>query len=205
MIPKPWADQPLPMIETPALTRDKTHAAIHIATEMALVHNCLLRGLNSIYLQASHVTNPVDIKDFLFFCHVWGKSTDNHHDTEEQFIFPAVEAFAKQPGIMDKNREQHQAFHDGLEAFKTYSAETQPEDYNPVKLREILDTFVKPFQQHLKEEIDTLVALENLESTGLSKLWKAAEAKASGSVRKVSWWLSQTNSLSSIASPRALR
>lgn len=87
---------------------------------------------------------------------------------------------------MDKNREQHQSFHDGLERFKTYSAETKPENYNPLKLKEILDSFVIQFRLHLKEEVYTLVKLESLESAPLAKMWKAAEGKAGEGVRKVS-------------------
>jgi hypothetical protein len=86
---------------------------------------------------------------------------------------------------MDKNRGQHQSFHNGLERFKTYSTETKPEDYDPKKLTEILDSFVKPFQLYSKEEVDTLVGLKFLNSTPLVRMWKEAEGKAGGGARKV--------------------
>jgi hypothetical protein len=73
---------------------------------MALIHNCLLRGLNGIYPQVPYGKNPTGVKDFLFFCYIWAKPTNNHHDTEEQHIFPAVDAFTKKPNLMDKDREQ---------------------------------------------------------------------------------------------------
>ena len=37
---------------------------------MAIVHNIVIRALNSIYLQATHV-KPEDVKDFLGFCYCW--------------------------------------------------------------------------------------------------------------------------------------
>ncbi|KAK3896594.1 hemerythrin HHE cation binding domain-containing protein [Staphylotrichum tortipilum] len=63
----------------------------------------LIRGLNSIYLQAPHI-QPADTKPFA-----------NHHDGEEAMFFPAVEKMTGEPGVMDTNIKQQKRFHDGLE------------------------------------------------------------------------------------------
>jgi hypothetical protein len=42
---------------------------------MALVHNVIIRALNSIYLQAPHV-RPEDVKDFLAYCFCWYQNID---------------------------------------------------------------------------------------------------------------------------------
>jgi hypothetical protein len=46
------------------------------ASIMALVHNSIIRGLNSIYLQAPHV-GPKDYKDFIAYCYCWYQYIDS--------------------------------------------------------------------------------------------------------------------------------
>ncbi len=57
---------------------------------MALVHNCFIRGLNCIYLQAPNVKEPKDISDFTTFMHAWIFTLHEHHGNEEKFFFPHV-------------------------------------------------------------------------------------------------------------------
>ena len=46
------------------------------ASIMVLVHNCIIRGLNSIYLQAPHV-KPKDYKDFIGYSFCWWRYIDS--------------------------------------------------------------------------------------------------------------------------------
>ena len=147
---------------------------------MTHVHNTLIRGFNSIYLQAPHVNLPADIRDLLFFCAAWVKTVEHHHDTEETTLFPAIEEFAKTPGLMEGNREQHHAFTPGLEHLLRYAQTTNPEIYDWFTLKEILDSFAPSLMKHLEDEIDTLLRLERYDSKELMKLWLVAENVAKG-------------------------
>lgn len=60
------------------------------ATGMALAHNMILRGLNSIYQQAPWV-EPSDTKDFLEYCKLWVQVVTVHHNGEENDFFPYIE------------------------------------------------------------------------------------------------------------------
>ena len=58
---------------------------------MALAHNMLLRGLNSLYKQARWV-RPEDIHSFLEYCNLWLKAIEIHHSGEEENLFPWIES-----------------------------------------------------------------------------------------------------------------
>ena len=93
--------------------------AFTVATEMAQVHNIFIRSLNAIILQAPNIERPQDIADFVFFCAAVCSGVDEHHETEETFLFPLIEQHTEK-GIMEQNIEQHELFHHGLRLFKTY-------------------------------------------------------------------------------------
>ena len=59
----------------------KPSGAETFATEMANVHNVLIRGLNSIILQAPHVKETQDIKDFMKYAEIWYILIHEHHTT----------------------------------------------------------------------------------------------------------------------------
>lgn len=89
---KPWANQPWPLIETPSTTHHITHPALHIANEVALVHNAMIRGLNSIYLQAPHVRQTQDIVDLLFLTQSWTTWLLDYHNLKESTMLPGFES-----------------------------------------------------------------------------------------------------------------
>lgn len=71
-------------------------------------------------------------------------------------MFPEAEKRA--PGSMTHNMEQHQAFHEGLDALDAFAKGVQnnPSTYDGERLRGILERLGTPFIQHLHEEIPTL-------------------------------------------------
>lgn len=73
---------------------------------MALAHNVIIRGLNSIYLQAPHL-KPSDHSSFISYCKCWAELLDEHHDMEESVFFPEIERITGKVEIMDVNVEQH--------------------------------------------------------------------------------------------------
>ena len=63
------------------------------ATEMALIHNVIIRGINSIYLQAPNIKLENDIEDFLTYMYSWSLLVHIHHDNEEATMFPLLEKY----------------------------------------------------------------------------------------------------------------
>ena len=73
---------------------------------MALVHNSIIRGYNSIYLQARNV-KPNEYKDFVGYAYAWYDLLDAHHRGEEEHGFPLIEKSVGIPGLMQPNVDQH--------------------------------------------------------------------------------------------------
>lgn len=63
---------------------------------------------------------------------------------------------------MTGNREQHAAFHGGLDDYLAYTAAVSSgaEKYDGKKLRSLLEAFMPPLQQHLADEVADLMALD---------------------------------------------
>ena len=190
-----WADKPYSLISTdpfskdvsfPFLRRDSpspnvssktSHAAYYVATQMALAHNGILRGLNSIYLQATHIP-PEDldaIRDFLTYGQCWSESMHHHHDAEEKNFFPSIELISGVQGIMERNIEQHRAFTPGFDLFHEYCGTCLPEDYDGQKVRNLIDAFAEPLTRHLHDEIETLRALDVYDSGRIRQAYRRLE------------------------------
>lgn len=155
-----YADHPFTPIPTPVLTNKQNGVASdmfdQLASEMALVHNMLVLGLNAIYLQAPHI-KPADEKGFLNLIRIWYGMLHHHHSDEETSFFPIVEDMVGEKGIMDANVEQHHAFHEPLHAFhacfEAFAAGEEKYDGN--RLVELIDAFGPVLVQHLADEIPT--------------------------------------------------
>lgn len=59
---------------------------------MALIHNAMLRGLNAIFLQVSHVRQNQDVADLLFLTQSWSAWLLDHHSLKEGMMLPGFEA-----------------------------------------------------------------------------------------------------------------
>jgi hypothetical protein len=153
-------------------TNKKGHESIAIANDMAFAHNAVLRGINCIYLQALNVKEPEDVADLLFLTKVWTKWLINHHEIEEDRIFPGFEKVIGKPGLLNANVEQHHIFSGALEGLLAYANSTSPKDYSGERLRSIIDGFSEPLCKHLHEEIDTLLSLRGYDGPALLKVWK---------------------------------
>ena len=129
---------------------------------MALVHNCLIRALNCIYLQAPNVKNPADVADFLTYMHAWSLFLHMHHETEEVVVFPLLEEAIGIKGFMEKNVEQHAAFGKGMGEYDEYVKACQEgrEKFDGEKVRNIVGEFGEMLTSHLTDEIGTLLSLE---------------------------------------------
>jgi hemerythrin-like domain-containing protein len=143
------------------------HSAVHCASEMSHAHSVLIRGLSSIYRQAAHVHTPQDIRDFVFFCSAWAQTVQYHHDTEENTLFPALEDFTKQPGIMEGNMQQHEAFLPAMHTFRDRVQNTRAEEYSSESIKALVDGFAPALTEHLRLEFDTLLGLDGYDSAEL--------------------------------------
>ncbi|CAJ0555343.1 Ff.00g054080.m01.CDS01 [Fusarium sp. VM40] len=127
---------------------------------MATIHNMVLRGLNSIYLQAPHI-KPADEKTFLGYSACFYDLVHVHHQGEEDILFPAIEEMSGEKGIMDRNIEQHHAFSQGLKDYNIYISAClrDTEEYNGSRLLTIIDSFGHELADHLAQEITTILNL----------------------------------------------
>jgi hemerythrin-like domain-containing protein len=145
------------------------------AVEMAAVHNLILRGLNSIYLQAPHLHQPADIADLLLYITSWGSTVHHHHSLEESLFFPVIDALAKDTGVeeslMNANIDQHHLFEPKFEETLAWVKEVKDgrQDFDAKVLLELIDGFAPVLTQHLHDEIDTLMRLEKLDGVKVKK------------------------------------
>jgi hemerythrin-like domain-containing protein len=153
---------------------------------MALVHNCIIRALNSIYLQAINIPTK-DYKAFTKYMLATYQSLEAHHDGEEEFFFPEIEKATGQKGLMDVNVKQHEAFHSGFHAWGAWISDLDcgKKQFDGKLCVELMDRFLQPLATHLADEIPTLLSLSKygnkLDLVGLSK---AEGDKVMGSLSK---------------------
>jgi hemerythrin-like domain-containing protein len=106
----PELNTPCPLVHTPMWESKKTDTFTKGASHMALIHNAILRGFNSIYQQAPHV-KPTDHADFIGYSLAWFTFVKGHHDDEEANLFPKVEEVLGKKGIWDDTLKEHGKSH----------------------------------------------------------------------------------------------
>ena len=146
-----------------------------------------IRTLNAIYIQATSLSLLQDIADFLIYCQCWYETLEHHHRVEEEFFFPELEKRLDQPGLMDRNVEQHRAFHEKLDLWGKKCYELKAKDYNGVMWRNMIDDFAVPLLKHLHDEIDTMEDLAKYDPEGviMLELWKELDEKTVAEADKV--------------------
>lgn len=146
-------------------TAKEETGAFAAASEMVLVHNMIIRGLNSIYVQAPNIKEPKDVQDFLTYMNAWAQFVHMHHHNEETVIFPLLETSIGVEGFMEKNIDQHKLFGPGLDAIDDFikAGRAGEIQFDGVKAQAIIDSFASVFIEHLNEEIPTFLALEKYE------------------------------------------
>jgi len=153
---------------------------------MCLLHNSILRGYNSIYLQAPLVPDA-EKASFVGYALTWHKFVKSHHDDEEATLFTKVEELLGDRDIWAETHKEHgkirsktpplkaaarpgygyilteahaEAFLTGLEEYHKYlSSLPSPSDFSGTELRRIMSTFQEPFVDHFHAEIATISAL----------------------------------------------
>ncbi|KAK5651510.1 hypothetical protein OQA88_11964 [Cercophora sp. LCS_1] len=153
---KQWADGPMDLIATPQFQTKKTDIFTAGATHMALLHNSILRGYNSIYHQAPIVADS-DKADFVGYALTWYKFVKSHHDDEEQTLFTKIEDLLEDKNIFEETHKEHDSFLGGLAEFEKYlSGLKSPADFSGEELVGIMKKFQEPFKNHFHSEISTI-------------------------------------------------
>lgn len=143
---------------------------------MACAHNAMLRGLNSLYLQAD-LSDHKDISDFLFFLKSWAMWVSHHHVLEEERMFPQFEEVMKQANFLKGNVEEHHIFQPVLEKLLEYG-KTMPEEYQASTVRSLIEEMAPSFREHLAHEITSLLSMAPYDGPSLLKVYKECEAEA---------------------------
>lgn len=162
---KQWADGPFELISSSVLgyqPGEKIKPIHECAEEMIIIHNVLLRGINSIYHQCTTIESLPNAKaviaDFAHYALQWGEVIEEHHHNEEAIFFPELAKVVGKPELMGAEIAQHHAFHDGLAGYIAYlkGVVDGKETYDGSKLRGIIDALMPPLREHLMHEVNTL-------------------------------------------------
>ncbi|KAF1808091.1 hypothetical protein P152DRAFT_406137 [Eremomyces bilateralis CBS 781.70] len=172
-VDKSWVEGPVPLVHTPIYETKKNNTFTTGASHMALMHNAVFRGFNSIYNQALSVP-AAQHANFIGYASAWTKLVISHAEAEERDLFPHVEAEMKKPGYFDDTLGEHEAFVSGVQTMSDYlhASAQEPASFKPQTLRDKMDAFLEPFQSHFHSEIKTIAAL----AAGPEPTEKAAKA-----------------------------
>ena len=175
-----WADRTCKLVETPQHSTNKTDIFTTGATHMAHIHNAILRGYNSIYLQAVHIKEE-DKPAFIGYALTWYKFVKSHHDDEEAGLFPKVAEVlhTTDDELWDATHKEHGSFLHGLGEYEKYlSRLTSPSDFNGEELCKIMDSFQQPFEHHFHSEISHIASFAGLPSAPIPGSPDADQAAA---------------------------
>ncbi|KAJ6632231.1 hypothetical protein B0H10DRAFT_2159604 [Mycena sp. CBHHK59/15] len=116
-------------------------------------HNTYKLGYETIL---PHLDNPPldDLDNFLGYCRAWATSIVEHHDSEEEVLFP----FLNQKLDFSTEITQHVVVADGLEAIIKYIDESrsEPSKFEGSTLKELMQKLHDPLWEHLDQEVADL-------------------------------------------------
>lgn len=72
---------------------------------MALLHNSILRGYNSIYNQIPCI-QEADKSDFIGYSLTWYKFVKSHHEDEEANLFTKIEDLLQDNSVFEGTHEE---------------------------------------------------------------------------------------------------
>ncbi|KAF9485710.1 hypothetical protein BDN70DRAFT_974564 [Pholiota conissans] len=132
---------------------DHNNIALWFADDLALTHNVIIRGLNSIWLKAPLVS-PEDEADFVGYCLVCVDLIRAHHKAQETIIFPLLQERID----MRTNVVEHLSFEAALHDFEVYLKQLQAKKaiFDNFKILELRKAFGSVLVQHFHAEIPLL-------------------------------------------------
>jgi hypothetical protein len=181
-----WEHGPMELIPTPYHQTGATDDFTAAASEMALVHNCIIRALNSIYMQAPHIP-AAEHTNFVKYCMATYQGLTSHHHGEEKHFFPEIERLTGDKGLMEANVEQHKVFETSFVAWGDWLqlVDSHKTDFRPDMCLSLMDDFIPSLSTHLSDEIATLTSLSRYSGMlDLRALMKAEAEKTMGGMSK---------------------
>ncbi|KAF8153177.1 hypothetical protein B0H34DRAFT_800413 [Crassisporium funariophilum] len=153
MSDSPASPARFPLIEISTVKLDFQDHVTTFSTEMALIHNVFIRGLNCIWEYAP-VVKKGDECAFAGYSLTWAGLVHDHHHGEEDIIFP----FLQEKFDMGHNVEQHKEFLQDLATFEEYMTGVFQKKltYDGEKARQLVEAFGDSMVSHLHEEIPTI-------------------------------------------------
>ncbi|KAF3009791.1 hypothetical protein E8E13_010015 [Curvularia kusanoi] len=137
---------------------------------MTHIHNAILRGYNTIYLQSPHIT-PSDAPAFIGYALTWHKFVKSHHDDEESSLFPKIAEVLQttDAALWAETHREHESFLAGLSEYEKYlSGLASPADFDGQELRRVMESFQAPFEHHFHSEIAHIASFAALPSAPAS-------------------------------------
>ncbi|KAF2864909.1 hypothetical protein BDV95DRAFT_508236 [Massariosphaeria phaeospora] len=152
-----WERGPMHLIHTTpsALAGGAKDQYTSVASDTALVHNCIIRALNSIYLQAPHV--PIsEYRNFVAYCLAAYAGLSAQHSTTHNFFFPELERLTGEQGLMNGgNDAQLRAFERGFAAWGNWlkSVDARRNNFSQDMCRSMMEDFMAPLNAQLHEQV----------------------------------------------------
>ncbi|KAF1954692.1 hypothetical protein CC80DRAFT_416794 [Byssothecium circinans] len=149
-----WEREPIPLIPTPYHITHATDQYTRAASEKALVHNALIRALNSIYIRAPHV--PItDYPNFMKYCLAAHEALTTYLQAEAEVFIPELERQTGVPGLLRANAEHHRAFSVGIAAWGNWlsSIATRKNNFSPDMCRTLMDDFLPALATHFNDGV----------------------------------------------------
>lgn len=126
---------------------------------MALVHNAMIRGSNSIYQQAPYIDDELS-SDFVQYSLTWASFVTSHHHDEEDNLFDKVSDLLRDKTVWAETHKEHEAFIDGVVQFEAHlKGLSKSTELSADALLRITDSFRAPLDRHLHSEVQTIAAL----------------------------------------------
>ncbi|KAG8953243.1 hypothetical protein FRC04_002653 [Tulasnella sp. 424] len=132
------------------------------AIKMALLHNAIIRGFNSLLYYSGEVQpGTKQLNSFLRYGLENCRFVHHHHENEETMYFPFLESKMGQ-GRMSSNVQGHEAFQKPFIAFEELlqALLKDPSKWDVNAFRQGIHGFMPTLREHLAEEIDTLKSSE---------------------------------------------
>lgn len=144
---------------------------------MALVHNAMIRGFNSIYQQA-----PLVLEDhkaaFVGYTQTWARFVQYHNEEEEATLFNKVSAVLEDESIWTRTRKEQEAITKSVGTLQTYLFKlAHPHNVTSERLIKLLDEIKPDLEKHMHNEVKTIANLAKHPRAPLEGTPEAVKAK----------------------------
>ncbi|KAF2641954.1 hypothetical protein P280DRAFT_489333 [Massarina eburnea CBS 473.64] len=151
-----WETTPIPLIPTPYHLTRAPDQYTSAASDLALLHNTLIRALNSIYIQAPHVPVP-QYANFVKYSLAAHAALTAHTRFEQALFSPEPEHAPAEPGLVDAtDGEQRRGFVVGVAAWGNWlrSIGERKNNFSGDMCVALMDDFVASVARHFRDGVE---------------------------------------------------